>query len=283
MPHPNDILLTGHVAMITGGGQGLGEAMGRAFARFGAKVVLLDRKQGKAAAVAKSLEDEGYEALGLETDVRDTPQVEQALQATLDRFGQVDILVNNAAGVRQTPFIKLDTDKWRRQIETNFGALFTPTEVISREMVRAGRGGNILNITSIEGLRAAPLFAAYAACKAGMVSLTRTLAIELSDHDIRVNCLAPDIIDTPGINFFSEGQQGFTTNEAFERYIPLKRVGTPEEFASAAIFLCSKMASYITGVTLSVDGGTFAASGWSRSPSREWTLVHPHSAPAVAE
>ncbi len=280
MLHPDDVLLTGQVAIISGGGQGLGEAMGRAFARFGAMVVLLDRQKQKAAAVAKSIENDGYEALGLEVDVRDTVQMDQALQATLERFGQVDILVNNAAGVRQAPFVDLDTDKWRRQIETNFGALFAPTEIITRHMVKAGRGGNILNISSIEGLRAAPMFSTYAACKAGMVSLTRTLAIELSDHAIRVNCLAPDIIDTPGINFFSEGQRGFVMDEAFKRYVPLKRIGTPDEFAAAAIFLCSKMASYITGVTLSVDGGTFAASGWSRNPQHEWTLVHPDSSGA---
>ena len=131
----------------------------------------------------------------------------------------------------------------------------------------------VLNVASIEALRAAPMFSVYAACKAGMVNFTRSLALELADHGIRVNAIAPDIVDTPHLQAF-EGSATGGSREARERGIPLRRAGTVEDCANACIFLASEMASYVTGVTLSVDGGTFASSGWTRNPDGSWGLFH---------
>jgi NAD(P)-dependent dehydrogenase (short-subunit alcohol dehydrogenase family) len=141
-------------------------------------------------------------------------------------------------------------------------------------MIKGGRGGAIVNVTSIEGSRAAPNFSVYAACKAGMINFTRTMALELGEHGIRVNCIAPDITDTPGT--IGENGEKLTPNnvEGRSRYIPLRRRGHIEECGSAAVFLCSKMASYITGATIPVDGGTWASSGWSRTPKGEWDHTH---------
>jgi NAD(P)-dependent dehydrogenase (short-subunit alcohol dehydrogenase family) len=147
-------------------------------------------------------------------------------------------------------------------------------------MIRGGRGGSILNVASIEGSRAAPNYAVYAACKAAMISFTRTMALELSQHRIRVNVIAPDHTVTPGIRGNRAGVVDESTwihpspsqQNAMDRVVPLLREGVPEECGDAAVFLCSPMAAYVTGVLLPVDGGTWAAGGWVRTPEGTWTL-----------
>jgi NAD(P)-dependent dehydrogenase (short-subunit alcohol dehydrogenase family) len=191
----------------------------------------------------------------------------------VEQFGRLDILVNNVGGVRYAKFLDLGQKGWQRHTQLNFDGLFGPTDAAVRAMIAGGRGGVVINIASIEALRAAPMFSVYAACKAGMVNFTRSLALELADERIRVNAISPDIVDTPHLRAF-EGSATGGSSDARERGVPLRRPGSVEDCANACIFLASDMASYVTGVTLSVDGGTFASSGWTRNPDGSWGLFH---------
>lgn len=268
---PSDILLEDQVAFVTGGGAGIGAGIALEMARFGASVVLVDSDRQRADATATKIEALGRRALVCETDVRDTDQIRAAVDATREAFGRIDILVNNAGGVRGRPFLDQSERSWRNHIDINLVSMLAATSAIAPIMIDSGRGGSILNIASIEANRAAPNYAVYAACKAGMTNFTRTMAVELSEHKIRVNCLTPDMIATPGNHGVLTGpvpdplpERPPDVQAKLERYIPLGHEGSAEEFGSAAVFLCSKMARYITGVILPVDGGTWASSGWVR-------------------
>jgi NAD(P)-dependent dehydrogenase (short-subunit alcohol dehydrogenase family) len=280
---PSDILLEDQVAFITGGGAGIGAGIAVSLARFGASVVLADVDRERADATAAKIEALGRRVLVCETDVRETDQIRAAVEAAKHDFGRIDILVNNAGGVRGRPFLEQSERSWRNHIDINLVSTFAATSAIAPIMIDAGRGGSIVNIASIEATRAAPNYAVYAACKAGMASFTRSMAVELSEHRIRVNCLMPDMIATPGNHGRMTGpvpdplpERPEEIRSALDRYIPLGHEGSVEEFAGAAVFLCSKMGSYITGAMLPVDGGTWAASGWVRSSDgRGFNLFEP--------
>ena len=267
---PTHALLTDQVAIGTGGGQGIGEGAALALARFGAHVVIADKNSETAEAVAGRVRELGREGLAIQTDVRNLEQVRAMVSQTVERLGRVDILVNNTGGTRYAKFLDLEPRGWERHIELNFGGLFGPTDAAVRAMIEGGRGGSIINVASIEGTRAAPNFSVYAACKAGMINFTRTLALELGEHDIRVNCIAPDYTATPGIEGF-DGPPAPERLKAIEGAVPLGRRGTIEETAGPVVFLASRMASYVTGATIPVDGGTWASSGWVRDAAGEWS------------
>lgn len=270
---PSDILLTDQVAIVTGGAQGIGEGVARTFARFGAKVVIADKNAETGPRAAQAIRDAGGEALFVACDVRELDQVEAMTARTLETFGRLDILVNNAGGVRRTPFLDLGARGWRRHIELNMNGLFGPTDLAARAMIAAGRGGSIINVATIEAFRGAPHRSVYAACKAAMVNFTRTLAIELAEHQIRVNAIAPDIVATPGIGLVdADGGAPPKRLAALKRHIPMGRVGHVDDTAGACVFLASPMAAYVTGATLHVDGGTWASSGWSRDEQGRWQL-----------
>jgi NAD(P)-dependent dehydrogenase (short-subunit alcohol dehydrogenase family) len=188
--------------------------------------------------------------------------------------------VNNAGGVSRRPFIDQSERSWRKHIDLNLVSMLAATSTAVPLMIKGGRGGSIINVTSIEGSRAAPGYAVYSACKAGMNNFTRTLAVELSDHGIRVNAIAPDFTETPGTkgNFTGPVDPGTWITptpqqvEAIARRIPLKRPGIDSECGSAAVFLASKMSSYVTGIILPVDGGTWASGGWVRNAAGDWIL-----------
>jgi NAD(P)-dependent dehydrogenase (short-subunit alcohol dehydrogenase family) len=164
----------------------------------------------------------------------------------------------------------------RRHVEINLVSMFVATQAVATAMIDAGGGGSVVNVASIEAFRAAPMFAVYAACKAGMVSFTRTMALELSEHHIRVNCIAPDHTVTPGLRGNRTGpvDPGTWADSPGEwsRVVPLGREGLVEECASTVVWLCSKMSDYVTGDTIHVDGGTWASSGWLRRHEGGWTL-----------
>ena len=269
--NPSDILLDEQVAFVTGGGAGIGAGIALALARFGCSIAIVDIDQERAEQTAGKIEALGRRAIVLPTDVRHTDQIHTAVEQTTKKFGRIDILVNNAGGVRSRPFLDQSERSWRNHIDINLVSMLAATSAVAQKMVEAGRGGSIIIIASIEATRAAPTFAVYAACKAAMASLTRTLAVELGEHRIRVNCLAPDMIATPGNHGRMTGavpdslpSRPAKTQAALKRYIPLEHEGSVEEFAGAAVFLCSKMGAYISGVILPVDGGTWASSGWIR-------------------
>jgi NAD(P)-dependent dehydrogenase (short-subunit alcohol dehydrogenase family) len=259
---PESVLLNGKVGIVTGGGAGIGRGIAQAFVAFGARVAILERDPEKAERVAAELEAEGGEVLGLEVDVRDAEAVEKAVALTADRFGAIDILVNNAGGAFAAPFLETNARGWDALHGANLKHIYHCTQSVARRMVAQGRGGSLINVVSIEGVRAAPLYATYAAAKAGAINFTKTLALELAPHGIRVNALAPDICMTEGLrSLMDEASQ-----ERAKLTVPLGRLGEPDDLGGVAVFLASELSRYMTGETLHVDGGTHAAGGWYHHP-----------------
>ncbi|WP_063047892.1 SDR family NAD(P)-dependent oxidoreductase [Nocardia pseudovaccinii] len=278
--HLSRLSLDGQVAVVTGGGGGIGRGVALALASAGAAVVIGDIEPVRCEETVAAITANGGHAVGVPTDVMEVAQVGALIGAADQQFGRLDILVNNAGGVVSKPFLEQSERSWRRHIEINLVSMLAATSSAAPLMISGGRGGSIVNISSIEGTRAAPSFAVYAACKAGMISFTKSMALELSEHGIRVNCIAPDHTATPG----SRGQVRGPVDEsawpavapdvqsAMDRLIPLQREGFVDECGDAAVYLCSRMASYVTGVTLPVDGGTSASNGWVRGRNGRWTL-----------
>jgi NAD(P)-dependent dehydrogenase (short-subunit alcohol dehydrogenase family) len=192
--------------------------------------------------------------------VRDAAEVESALTQTTAELGPVTILVNNAGGVFSSPILDTTENGWDALYQANLRHVLLCTQRVSRALVNAGLPGSIINITSIEGVRAAPGFAAYAAAKAGVINYTKTAALELAPHGIRVNALAPDFTLTEGILDIAPPGAA----QRLTQMVPMGRAGHVDEMAGPAVFLASDMSSYVTGQTIHVDGGTQAASGWYR-------------------
>jgi 3-oxoacyl-[acyl-carrier protein] reductase len=250
---PSNILLTGRVAVVTGGGEGIGRGIAAGLAAFGASVAIWERDPDTCASAAETIG-----GLGIATDVRDSEQVDAALERTANELGPVTILVNNAGGVFNSPLLDTSENGWDALYKSNLRHVLLCTQRVARRLVDAGQPGSVINVTSIEGVRAAPGYAAYAAAKAGVINYTKTAALELAPHNIRVNALAPDLTVTEGLLRVSPNG----LSAAAGHMIPMGRAGHVDEMAGAAVFLASEMSSYITGQTIHVDGGTQAASGW---------------------
>jgi NAD(P)-dependent dehydrogenase (short-subunit alcohol dehydrogenase family) len=278
---PSDILLTDQAAVVTGGGGGIGRAIALALAAVGADIVIADVIPERCEETAQRVRELGRRALPVPTDVMETDQIRALIEKATGEFGRLDILVNNAGGVSYRAFLDQSERSWRRHIDLNLVSMLAATSAAVPVMIKGGRGGSIINVTSIEAERAAPNYAVYSACKAGMNNFTRTMAVELSEHGIRVNAIAPDMTDTPGLRGNRTGpvdpsiwtQPTPERQQASNRRIPLGRPGVDVECGRAAVFLASQMSSYVTGVILPVDGGTWASSGWMRNAAGEWTLT----------
>lgn len=274
------ISLAGQAAFVTGGGGGIGRAIALRLAEAGADIALFEIVPERAEETAARIRELGRRVLPIVGDVMDAEALRAGIAATDAEFGRIDMLVNNAGGTAARPFLEQSERSWRRHIDINLVSMLAATHAAAPVMIREGRGGAILNIASIEAERAAPNFAVYAACKAGMASFTKSMAVELSGHGIRVNCLAPDHTVTPGNQGNRSGpvdpstwrQRSEDEVDAMNRLIPLGREGIDRECGDAAVFLCSSLASYVTGVVLPVDGGTWAAGGWVRGRNGKWTL-----------
>jgi 3-oxoacyl-[acyl-carrier protein] reductase len=255
---PDSVLLTGRVAVVTGGGSGIGRGVARTLAAFGATVVIWELKPESCESAAEEIG-----CLGITVDVRDSEQVDAALARTRAEAGEVRILVNNAGGVFWSSFLETSEKGWDALYRANLRHVLLCTQRVARTMVEVGLPGSIMSVTSIEGVRAAPGYAAYAAAKAGVINFTKTVALELAPHGIRVNALAPDITMTEGLaEVTPPGSQ-----EHFGMVVPAGRAGHVDEMGGAAVFLASDLSSYVTGQTLHVDGGTHAASGWYHHPT----------------
>lgn len=265
---PSKILLTDRVAVVTGGGAGIGRGVAAGLTAFGAKVAIWERNAESCAAAA---EETG--ALGIPVDVRDSAQVDSALERTVAQLGPVTILVNNAGGVFYSGILDTSENGWDALYKSNLRHVYLCTQRVARGIVERKLTGSIISVTSIEGVRAAPGFATYAAAKAGVINYTKTAALELAPQGIRVNALAPDITLTEGI--MAVAPPG--SEERFGLTVPIGRAGHVDEMAGAAVFLASDLSSYITGQTIHVDGGTQASSGWYHHPETGAYALGPSS------
>lgn len=272
--------IDGQAAFVTGGGGGIGRAIALRLAEAGADVAIFDIFAERAEEAAARVRKRGQQAIAIAGDVMDSEALRAAIDRTADEWGRLDILVNNAGGVSARPFLEQSERSMRKHVDINLMSMLIATQAAVKHMIAGGRGGAIVNVASIEASRAAPNFAVYAACKAGMLSFTKSMAVELSGHAIRVNCIAPDHTITPGNQGNRAGPVDPATwkvrsdaeVDAMNRVVPLGREGIDMECGDAALFLASSMATYITGTLLPVDGGTSAASGWVRGRDGKWTL-----------
>jgi 3-oxoacyl-[acyl-carrier protein] reductase len=252
--------LAGKTALITGGGQGIGRGIALRFVREGAQVALLDRDQSSADSTAAAIVAAGGTALVLAPcDVSLPEQVERAVETAMVRFGAIHILINNAGIAGHSgAFLDLPYERWQELIAVNLSGMFLVGQIIARQMVEQAIEGRIVNLGSINSFGAERGAVAYVVSKAGILGLTRAMAVDLAPHGIRVNCLAPGPITVErNAGLFAQKAPG-TARDALRRAIPLARPGTVEETAAAALFLASDEASFITGTTLVVDGGLLA-------------------------
>ena len=252
---PDSVLLTGRRAVVTGAAQGIGAAIATAFARFGADVAICDRDADGLGRTAAEIEALGRHAHAELLDVRQADSVRSWIEP-LDR---VDVLVNNAGGGFEAAFLDVSEKGQDALIRENFASVTHCIRACVPKMPASG--GSIISITSIEAHRAAPGYAVYSAMKAALVNLSQTLALELGGRHIRVNCIAPDVIPTPGIG----GDVPVKT--------PLPFAGSVDDIAAAALYLASDWSRFVTGTTIHVDGGNLAAGGWGRTAGGTWVTA----------
>jgi NAD(P)-dependent dehydrogenase (short-subunit alcohol dehydrogenase family) len=266
-------LLTDRVAVVTGGGGGIGAATARLFAQHGARVVIVDIDAELGQRMADEITASGRSAMAVIADVREPGQVADLARTVLDRYGRADVLVNNVGHWLRHPgdFVETDPQLWNDLYRINLHHVFLVTHAFLPMMIDQ-HAGAIVNVSSIEGLRGYPEDPVYAAFKAAVVHLTRSLAVQVGRDGVRVNGIGPDVTESlqvPYSRWLSADEQ-----TQWPQWVPLGRMGLPEDQARVILFLASDLSAFVTGHTIPTDGGTGAAGGWfrsSRRPDREWT------------
>ena len=248
--------LEGKVAIVTGGGTGLGKAMSLAMARAGADIVVTARRTGPIEEAAEEIRGLGRRALAISTDVTDSQQVNDMVERTYAEFGKVDILVNNAGlgAVMGKPITDITDEEWRQGMDTNLTGAFYCSRAVVKIMLEQ-KSGKIINISSGYGFRGGRNNYIYCAAKAGVILLTQSLALSLAEDNIQVNAIGPGLFWTRP----TETDQAREMKRMRGRFIPIGRVGEPEELGPICVFLASDASSYVTGEYISADGGSLIA------------------------
>lgn len=266
-------LLDDRIAVVTGAGGGIGAATARLFAEHGAQVVIADIDRDLAHQTADEINASGGSATTATADVRDASQVADLTRSVLERHGRVDVLVNNVGHWLRHPgnFVDTDPQLWDDLYRINLHHVFLVTHSFLPAMIER-RSGAIVNVSSVEGLRGYPEDPVYAAYKAAVIHFTRSLAVQVGRDGVRVNAIGPDVTESlqvPYSQWLSADEQA-----QWPQWVPVGRMGLPEDQARVILFLASDLSAFVTGHTIPTDGGTGAAGGWfrsSRRPDREWT------------
>jgi len=249
--------LKNKVALITGARRGMGRAHALALAKYGAKVVVTDISQEECQQVVEEIKKQGGQALALKLDVTKKQEVEEVIKKAVKEFGGLDILVNNAGIAEFKPFLAITEQEWDKILDINLKGQFLCAQAAARQMKEQG-GGTIVNIASVamgqQGI-GSPNIAHYCASKGGIAAMTEALAVELAQFNIRINCIAPGLIETPMIETVKSDPKTF---QAMLAQVPLRRAGKPEEVAELVAFLASDDSSYMTGSVVVIDGGWLA-------------------------
>jgi NAD(P)-dependent dehydrogenase (short-subunit alcohol dehydrogenase family) len=260
------------VAVVTGGGAGIGGAISRLFAQHGAHVEIAEIDEQRAETIVGSIEADGGSARASVTDVRRADEVDTFRTGVLDRHGTVQVLINNVGDYR--PLVRFDRsgpESWQAMYDINLGHLLLMTRAFLQPMIDGG-GGSIVNIHSVEGMRGFPGEPVYAAMKAAAAHFTTSLAAGYGRKGIRVNGIGPDLTQTPQVDYVT----GFADHhEGWESWAPVGRLGWPEDPARVALFLASDLSSFVTGHNIPVDGGTKAGGGWFWSPTAKRFVNRP--------
>ena len=252
--------LEGKVVLITGGSQGVGLGCAQEFTRAGARVALVARGVDRAEQAAKTIRTSGGEALAIPGDVTLQEDIPRVVEETLRGFGRVDVMVNNVGGRRGEPegrLLDAGVDHWQQTLELNLTTVLACSQAFARAMIESNRKGSIVNVGSVAGFKASPGLAPYGAAKAGLVQLTKTLGIELAEYGIRVNAVAPGMVDTDSLREYLD--DAALAERA--KQVPAGRIAKPEDIGRVAVFLASDLAGWVTGQTLIADGGELLAGG----------------------
>jgi NAD(P)-dependent dehydrogenase (short-subunit alcohol dehydrogenase family) len=272
MQQPSDVpgienwnrLLDGRVAVITGGGEGIGGAVSRLFAEHGASVEIAEIDPERASAIGNAIVTSGGTARAHVVDVTTDAGVADLSERVLAEYGHVDVLVNNVGDYRPfVPFRQSTPESWRDMYSVNLFHVFAVTRAFLDSMVERGRG-SIVNIHSVEGMRGYPGDPVYGAMKAAVAAFTTDLAVAMGRHGVRVNGIGPDLTQTPQVDYLTRSEGG---EHLWEAWAPVGRLGWPEDQARVALFLASDASSFVTGHNIPVDGGTRAGGGWFFSPT----------------
>ena len=261
------------VAVVTGAGRGIGKGIATTLAGAGADVVAVARTQEQIQKTADEARARGRKALAIKADVTDSKQVQAMVEETLKHFGKIDILVNNAggsSGARISP-LEMTEEVWDKCVDLNLKAAFLCTKAVSKVMIDQGRGGRIINISSVAASRGQMMSVAYSAAKAGIINFTLSMSNYLAPHKIRVNCISPGSVISEGTRRPSGSDEAEARAE--ERAIPLMRVGQPEDIAFAVIYFASDAADFVTGVTIEVRGGEYLGLQTLKIAEERWAAI----------
>ncbi|QRV13745.1 glucose 1-dehydrogenase [Haloterrigena salifodinae] len=259
--HEPEFGVAGKTAIVTGASQGIGESIAKTLAADGANVAICSRSMDRVGPVAEEINESEAdgEALAVECNVREREQVQNLVDETVDEFGDIDILVNNAGGEFVAPFEEISENGWQTIVDLNLNSTVHCTQ-LAGEVMREGDGGVIINLSSVNGQHAAPGESHYGASKAAIIRLTETLAVEWAEHDIRVNCVAPGLVQTPGV----AETLGIDSEDMPPREKAERRIGHPEEIADVVQFLASPAASFMNGETVTAKGVPRAGNSMSQ-------------------
>lgn len=243
--------VSGKVAIVTGGGRGIGKAIVMELAKAGVKICFTNRNAEMAAKVAEEVKAAGGECISVQGDIADPDHCAEVVKATADAFGRIDILVNNAGITKDNLFMRMKQEEWSQVIDTNLTGVFNMSKAVIKTMMKQ-KYGKIINISSVVGHTGNPGQVNYASTKAGLLGFTKSLAKELAARNITCNAIAPGFIETDMTGELNEKQQ-----EELLKNVPAGRMGKSEEVAAGVLFLASEGADYITGTTLHINGGMY--------------------------